>query len=164
MSSLSITRSDNLRAARSSKQQVVATRRQGPRVAPLSERRSSLGPADRDRVTGRFFRFVAFWPGYDSPQVPLRLQTAVTQKSRPPVTPGSKDPTIDKMIEKAEVTVDKERAHQAGQGGPARAAREVHADGLPRELQHLCGALGLSARLPVEPSHRCDVPARGMAG
>jgi peptide/nickel transport system substrate-binding protein len=56
-------------------------------------------------ATGNWETFVAFWPGYDSPQVPLRLMH--TQTNHVHKYAGLKDPTIDKMIEKAEVTVDK---------------------------------------------------------
>ncbi|HTE86646.1 MAG TPA: ABC transporter substrate-binding protein [Dehalococcoidia bacterium] len=56
-------------------------------------------------ATGNWETFVAYWPGYDSPQVPLRLEHTVTNHVHKYA--GLKDPTIDKMIEKAEVTTDK---------------------------------------------------------
>jgi peptide/nickel transport system substrate-binding protein len=55
--------------------------------------------------TGNWEAFVAGWPGFDTPQVPLRLQHTTTNHVH--VYAGLKDPTIDKMIEKSEVTVDK---------------------------------------------------------
>ncbi len=55
--------------------------------------------------TGNWEMFVANWPGYDSPQVPLRLQHTVTNHIHKYA--GLKDPTIDKQIERAEVTTDK---------------------------------------------------------
>ena len=55
--------------------------------------------------TGNWEMFVADWPGYDSPQVPLRLQH--TQTNHVHKYAGLKDPAIDKLIEQAEVTIDK---------------------------------------------------------
>jgi peptide/nickel transport system substrate-binding protein len=57
-------------------------------------------------ATGNWEAFVAYWPGYDTPQFPLRMHHT---ESQPAVHRyhGLKDPTIDKMIEKSEVTLDK---------------------------------------------------------
>jgi hypothetical protein len=55
--------------------------------------------------TGNWDTFVAYWPGYDSPQVPLRLHHTETQHVHRYA--GLKDPTIDKMIEKSEQTIDR---------------------------------------------------------
>ncbi len=57
-------------------------------------------------VTGNWDTFIAFWPGYDSPQVPLRLQHTVTNHVHKYA--GLKDPAVDKMIEQAEVATDKQ--------------------------------------------------------
>jgi peptide/nickel transport system substrate-binding protein len=56
-------------------------------------------------VTGNWETFIAYWPGYDSPQVPLRLQHTVTNHVHKYA--GLKDPAVDKMIEQAEGTEDK---------------------------------------------------------
>ncbi|HEY7293917.1 MAG TPA: ABC transporter substrate-binding protein, partial [Dehalococcoidia bacterium] len=57
-------------------------------------------------VTGNWDTFVAYWPGYDSPQVPLRLQATETHHVHK--YSGLKDPAIDKMIAQSEVTLDKD--------------------------------------------------------
>ena len=56
--------------------------------------------------TGNWETFVAYWPGYDSPQIPLRLEHTITNHVHKYA--GLKDPAIDKMIEQAEVTTDKD--------------------------------------------------------
>ncbi len=57
-------------------------------------------------ATGNWELFVAYWPGYDTPQVPLRLQH--TQTHHVHKYAGLKDPEIDKLIEQSEVTLDKD--------------------------------------------------------
>jgi ABC-type transport system substrate-binding protein len=57
-------------------------------------------------ATGNWEVFVAYWPGYDTPQVPLRLHHTETQHIHRYA--GLKDPAIDKMIEKSEVTLDRD--------------------------------------------------------
>jgi peptide/nickel transport system substrate-binding protein len=60
-------------------------------------------------ATGNWETFVSYWPGYDSPQVPLRLHHTETNHIHR--YHGLKDAEIDRMIEKSEVTLDKnERA------------------------------------------------------
>ncbi|HLZ72376.1 MAG TPA: ABC transporter substrate-binding protein [Dehalococcoidia bacterium] len=57
-------------------------------------------------VTGNWDTFVAYWPGYDSPQVPLRLQATETRHVHKYA--GLKDPAIDKLIDQSEITLDKD--------------------------------------------------------
>jgi len=57
-------------------------------------------------ATGNWELFVAYWPGYDTPQVPLRLQH--TQTHHIHKYAGLKDPEVDKLIEQSEVTLDKD--------------------------------------------------------
>jgi peptide/nickel transport system substrate-binding protein len=62
-------------------------------------------------ATGSWEVFVAYWPGYDTPQVPLRLHHTDTNHIHR--YHGLKDPTIDKMIEQSEMTLDRsERVKQ----------------------------------------------------
>ncbi len=56
-------------------------------------------------ATGNWELFVAYWPGYDTPQVPLRLHHTETQHVHRYA--GLKDPEIDRMIEKSEQTLDR---------------------------------------------------------
>ncbi|MGH2588571.1 MAG: hypothetical protein ACRDJE_26915, partial [Dehalococcoidia bacterium] len=51
-------------------------------------------------ATGNWELFVAYWPGYDTPQFPLRMHHT---ESQPAVHKyhGLKDPPIDAMIEKS---------------------------------------------------------------
>jgi len=56
-------------------------------------------------ATGNWEVFVAYWPGFDTPQTPLRLHHTDTQFVHR--YHGLKDPTIDKMIEKSEATLDR---------------------------------------------------------
>jgi peptide/nickel transport system substrate-binding protein len=57
-------------------------------------------------ATGNWEVFVAYWPGYDTPQVPLRLHHTQTQHIHRYA--GLKDPEVDRMIEKSEVTLDRD--------------------------------------------------------
>ncbi len=56
-------------------------------------------------VPGNWELMAVGWPGFDSPQTPLRLHHTETQFVHR--YHGLKDPTIDKMIEKSEITLDR---------------------------------------------------------
>jgi peptide/nickel transport system substrate-binding protein len=56
-------------------------------------------------VPGNWELMAVGWPGFDSPQTPLRLHHTETQFVHR--YHGLKDPTIDKMIERSEVTLDR---------------------------------------------------------
>jgi peptide/nickel transport system substrate-binding protein len=56
-------------------------------------------------ATGNWETMAVGWPGYDTPQTPLRLHHTETNHIHR--YHGLKDPTIDRMIEKTEVTLDK---------------------------------------------------------
>ncbi|MGH2585676.1 MAG: ABC transporter substrate-binding protein [Dehalococcoidia bacterium] len=57
-------------------------------------------------ATGNWETMAVGWPGYDTPQTPLRLHH--TQTNHIHQYHGLKDPAIDAMIEKSEVTLDKD--------------------------------------------------------
>jgi peptide/nickel transport system substrate-binding protein len=57
-------------------------------------------------ATGNWETMAVGWPGYDTPQTPLRLHH--TQTNHIHRYHGLKDPAIDQMIEKSEVTLDKD--------------------------------------------------------
>jgi ABC-type transport system substrate-binding protein len=60
----------------------------------------------QQRMTaGNWETFVTTFPGWDTPQAPLRLQHKTT--NFPHVYSGLKDPAVDAMIEKSEVTLDR---------------------------------------------------------
>jgi peptide/nickel transport system substrate-binding protein len=59
---------------------------------------------DRVRV-GNWETWIAFHPAYDTPHVPLRLQHTKTQNQHQ--FNGLRDPAVDAMIDKSEVTLDR---------------------------------------------------------
>jgi peptide/nickel transport system substrate-binding protein len=68
----------------------------------------SLGTAEylSTRIaTGNWELMAVGWPGYDTPQTPLRLHHTETNHIHR--YHGLKDPEIDRMIERSEVTLDK---------------------------------------------------------
>jgi peptide/nickel transport system substrate-binding protein len=65
----------------------------------------TLGDWHHIMGTGEWDLFYAAMPGYDSPQKVLRFQHTDAQSAYKYT--GPKDPEIDKMIEKSEVTLDK---------------------------------------------------------
>jgi peptide/nickel transport system substrate-binding protein len=74
----------------------------------MKSRIVALGTAEylQTRIaTGNWETMAVGWPGYDTPQTPLRLHH--TQTNHIHRYHGLKDPTIDAMIEKSEVTLDK---------------------------------------------------------
>jgi peptide/nickel transport system substrate-binding protein len=85
-------------------------------LAPLGVKTKIIAQGTADWLQGKIASgnwevFVAYWPGYDTPQVPLRLHH--TETNHVHRYHGLKDPTIDKMIEQSEVTLDKnERIRQ----------------------------------------------------
>jgi peptide/nickel transport system substrate-binding protein len=77
-------------------------------TAGVKSRIVALGTAEylSTRIpTGNWELMAVGWPGFDTPQTPLRLHHTETQFIHR--YHGLKDPTIDRLIEKSEVTLDR---------------------------------------------------------